>query len=129
MYATHNAGKSVVTERSIRTSKTKIDKYMFSISKNMYVDMLSDIVNKYNNTYQSTIKMILVDVRSRTYIDFDKKNNKKDPKFKFGDHVRISEYKNIFHIRLEPIKQIYYSLISIFLYLYLFTYIIHQFRT
>ena len=129
MYATHNAGKSVVTERSIRTSKTKIDTYMFSISKNMYVDMLSDIVNKYNNTYQSTIKMILVDVRSRTYIDFDKKNNKKDPKFKFGDHVRISEYKNIFHIRLEPIKQIYYSLISIFLYLYLFTYIIHQFRT
>ena len=128
MYATHNAGKSVVTERSIRTSKTKIDKYMFSISKNMYVDMLSDIVNKYNNTYQSTIKMILVDVRSTTYIDFDKKNNKKDPKFKFGDHVRISEYKNIFHIRLEPIKQIYYSLISIFLYLYLFTYI-YQFRT
>ena len=128
MYATHNAGKSVVTERSIRTSKTKIDKYMFSISKNMYVDMLSDIVNKYNNTYQSTIKMILVDVRSSTYIDFDKKNNKKDPKFKFGDHVRTSEYKNIFHIRLEPIKQIYYSLISIFLYLYLFTYI-YQFRT
>ena len=128
MYATHNAGKSVVTERSIRTSKTKIDKYMFSISKYMYVDMLSDIVNKYNNTYQSTIKMILVDVRSSTYIDFDKKNNKKDPKFKFGDHVRTSEYKNIFHIRLEPIKQIYYSLISIFLYLYLFTYI-YQFRT
>ena len=128
MYATHNAGKSVVTERSIRTSKTKIDKYMFSISKNMYVDMLSDIVNKYNNTYQSTIKMILVDVRSSTYIDFDKKNNQKDPKFKFGDHVRTSEYKNIFHIRLEPIKQIYYSLISIFLYLYLFTYI-YQFRT
>ena len=91
MYATHNAGKSVVTERSIRTSKTKIDKYMFSISKNMYVDMLSDIVNKYNNTYQSTIKMILVDVRSSTYIDFNKKNNKKDPKFKFGDHVRILE--------------------------------------
>ena len=62
----------------------------------MYINKLDDIVNKYNNTYHSTIKMKPLDVKSRTYIDFDKKNNKEDSKFKVGDHVRISKYKNIF---------------------------------
>ena len=62
----------------------------------MYVDKLDDIVNKYNNTYHSTIKMKTVDVKSNTYIDSSKEINDKDPKFKISDFVRISKYKNIF---------------------------------
>ena len=53
---------------------------MTSTSKNAYIDKLDDIVNKYNNTY-STIKMKPVVIKSSTYIDFNKKNNKEDPKF------------------------------------------------
>ena len=56
MYSTHNEGKSVVTERFIRTLKNKIYKYMTSISKNVYIDKLDDIVDEYNNTYITTIK-------------------------------------------------------------------------
>ena len=96
MYSTHNEGKSVIAERFIRTLKNKIYKYMTSISKNVYIDKLDDIVNKYNNTYHSTIKMKPVDVKSNTYIDSSKEINDKDPKFKIGDIVRISKYKNIF---------------------------------
>ena len=62
----------------------------------MYINKLGDIVNKYNNTYHRTIKMKLVDVTPSMYIDFDKENNKEFPKFKVGDNVRISKYKNIF---------------------------------
>ena len=62
----------------------------------MYIDKLDDIVNEYNNTYHRTIKMKPVDVKDNTYIDFKKEVNDKDPKFKVGDHVRISKYKNIF---------------------------------
>ena len=61
----------------------------------MYIDKLDDIVNKYNNTYQRTINMKPVNIKSNTYSDFNKENNKEDPKFKNGDHVRISKYKNI----------------------------------
>ena len=68
MYSTHNEGKSVVAERFIKTLKSKIYKYMTSISKNVY----------------------------NTYINTSKEINNKDPKFKVGDHVRISKYKNIF---------------------------------
>ena len=57
MYSTHNEGKSVIAERFIRTLKTKIYKHMTSISKNVYIDKLYDIVNKYNNKYRRTIKM------------------------------------------------------------------------
>ena len=96
MYLIHNEGKSVVTERFIRILKTKIYKYMTSLSKNVYVDILDDTVDKYNNTYHRTIKMKPVDVEDNTYIDFEKEVNDKDPKFKVGDHVRISKYKNIF---------------------------------
>ena len=63
---------------------------MTSISKNVYIDKLDDIVNEYNNTYR-TIKMKPVDVKDNTYIDFKKEVNDKDPKFKIGDHVRISK--------------------------------------
>ena len=96
MYSIHNEGKSVVAERFIRTLKTKIYKYMAAISKNVYIDKLDDIINEYNNTYHRAIKMKPVDVKDNTYIDFGKEVNNKDPKFKIGDHVRISKYKNIF---------------------------------
>ena len=96
MYLIHNEGKSVVAERFIGILKNKIYKYMTAISKNVYIDKLDDIVNEYNNTYHKTIKMKPVDLKDNTYIDFEKECNNKDPKFKIGDHVRISKYKNIF---------------------------------
>ena len=96
IYSTHNEGKSVVAERFIRTIKNKIYKYMTSISKNVYIDKLDDIVNEYNNTYHRAIEMKPTDVKDNRYIDFGKKVSDNDPKFKVGDHVRISKYKNIF---------------------------------
>ena len=96
MYSANNEGKSVIAERFIRTLKSKIYKYMTSISKNVHIDKLDDIVRKYNNTYHTSIKMKPIDVKDNTYIDFKKEVNDKDPKFKVGDHVRISKYKNIF---------------------------------
>ena len=96
MYSTHNEGKSVVAERFIRTLKSKIYKYMTSISKNVYIHKLDDIVDEYNNTYHTTIKMKPIGVKDNTYINADKEINNKDPKFKVGDRVRISKYKNIF---------------------------------
>ena len=96
MYSTHNEGKSVVAERFFRTLKGKIYKYMTSISKNVYSDKLDDIVDEYNNTYHATIKMKPIKVKDNTYINTSKEINNKDPKFKVGDHVRISKYKNIF---------------------------------
>ena len=69
---------------------------MTSISKNVYIDKLDDIVNEYNNTYRRTIKMKSVDIKDNTYIDFSKKVNARDPKFKVGDRVGISKSKNIF---------------------------------
>ena len=61
----------------------------------MYIDKLDGIVNKYNNTYHSTIKMKPVNVKSNKYINSGKEINDKDPKFKVGNHVRISKHKNI----------------------------------
>ena len=101
MYSIHNKGKSVVAERFIRTLKTKIYKHMTSVSKHLYIDKLNDIVGEYNNTYHRTIKMKPVDVKDNIYIDFKKKVNDKYPKFKVGDHVRISIYKNIFAKRIH----------------------------
>ena len=96
MYSTHNERKSIVAERFIKTLKSKIYKYMTSISKNVYIDKIDDIVDEYNNTYHTTIKMKPIDVEDNTYINTRKKINNKDPKFKVGDYVRISKYKNIF---------------------------------
>ena len=96
MHLTHNEGKSVVAERFIRTLKNKIYMYMTSISKNMCIDKLDDIVNEYNNTYHRTIKMKPIDAKDNTYINIGKEANDKDAKYKVGDHVRISIYKNIF---------------------------------
>ena len=95
MYSTYNDGKLVIAERFIRTLKNKIYKHMISISKNVYIDKLDDIVNKYSNTYHTAIKMKPTDVKDNTYINIDKEVNDEDPKFKVGDHVRISKYKNI----------------------------------
>ena len=96
MYSTNNEGKSVAAERFIRTLKNKIYKYMMSISKNVYIDKLDDIVKKYNNTCHTSIKMKPVDVKDNTYIGFEKEVNDKNHKFNVGDQVRISKYKNIF---------------------------------
>ena len=96
MYSTHNGRKSVVAERFIRTLKSKIYKYMTSISKNVYIDKLDEIVDEYNNTYHTTIKMKPIDVKDNKYMSTSKEVNNKDPKLKVGNHVRISKYKNIF---------------------------------
>ena len=72
MYSTHNEGKSLIAERFIRTLKSKIYKYMTSTSKNVYIDKLDDIVDEYNNTYHTTIKMKPIGVKDNTYINADK---------------------------------------------------------
>ena len=102
MYSTHSKGKSVVTERFIRTIKSKICKYMTLISKNMYIDKLDDIVNECNNRYHRTIKMKPIDVKDNTYINIDKEVNDKGPKFKVVDHVRISKCKKFFAKGYSP---------------------------
>ena len=104
MYSTFNEGKSVVTERFIRTLKNKLYKHMAASGKNVYYDVLDDVVNKYNNTKHSAIKMKPTDVKNnkRVYID---EHNQKDTttssssersRFKVGDRVNISKFKNIF---------------------------------
>ena len=69
---------------------------MTAISKYIYFDVLDDIVNKYNTTIHETIKMKPIDVMDDSYAEYNEDFNKKDPKFKVGDNVRISKYKNIF---------------------------------
>ena len=85
MYSTYNEGKSVEAERSIRTLKNKLYKHMTATGKNVYYDVLDDVVNKYNNTKHSSIKMKPI-----------------DSKFKVGDRVRISRYKNVFAKGYDP---------------------------
>ena len=96
MYSTYNEGKSVVAERFIRTLKNKLYKHMTAIGKNVYYDVLDDVVNEYNNTKHSTIKMKPRDVKDnnkRVYID---ENNRKSARYNIGDRVRKSKFKNIF---------------------------------
>ena len=96
MYSTYNEGKSAVAERFIRTLKDKLYIHMTATGKNVYYDVLEDLINKYNNTEHSTIEMKPIDVREinkSVYID---EHNEKDSRFKVGDRVRISRYKNIF---------------------------------
>ena len=81
MYSTYNEGKSVVAERFIRTLKNKIFKHMTAISKNVYFDVLDDIVDKYNNTVYRSIKMKPIDVTSDSYAEYNKDSNQKYPKF------------------------------------------------
>ena len=68
---------------------------MTAISKNVYFDVLDDIVDEYDNTYHKTIKMKPIDVRDDSFAEYNEESNEKDPKFKVGDHVRISKFKNI----------------------------------
>ena len=91
MYSAYNEGKSVVAERFIRTLKNKIFKCVTAISKNVYFDVLDDIDNKYNNTIHKTLKMKPIDVMGDSYAEYNQDFNKKDPKFKLGDRVRISK--------------------------------------
>ena len=74
---------------------------MTSVSKNVYIDNLDDIVGEYNNTYHRIIKMKPVDDKDNRYIDFKKEVSDKDSKFKVSDHVRISKYKNIYQTSLK----------------------------
>ena len=92
MYPIHNEGKSVVAERFIRTLKNN---NMTAVSKKFFIDVSDDIVNKYNNTYHRTITMKPIDVKPDYFAKYNEESNEKDPKFKIGDHVRISKYKNI----------------------------------
>ena len=90
MYSTYNEGKSVVTERFIRTLKNKSFKDMSAVSKNIYLDVLDDIVNKYNNTVH---RMKPINVTSDSYAEYNEDSNVTKSKFKVGDHFRISKYK------------------------------------
>ena len=101
MYSTYNKGKSVVAERFIRTLTSNLSKHMTAIGKNVYYDVLNDVVNKYNSTKHSTIKMKPIDVKNnkRIYID---EHKEKHSRFKVGDRVRISKFKNIFAKRYTP---------------------------
>ena len=96
MCSKYNDGKSVVPERFIRTLKNKTFQHMTAVSKNVYFDVLDDIVDKYNNRVHRTIKMKPIDLISDSYAEYIEDSNITNPKVKVGDHVRASKYKNIF---------------------------------
>ena len=87
---------TVSSKNGYKTMTLLCIQHIMKESKNVYIDKLDDIVNEYNNAYHRTIKMKPIDVKDNTYVNIDKEVNKKDPKLKVGDHVRISKYKNIF---------------------------------
>ena len=105
MYSTFNEGKSVVAERFIRALKNKLYKHMTATGKNVYYDVLDEVVNEYNNTKHNTVKMKRKDVKNdtakssafarnkRVYID---EHNEKSARYNIGDRVRISKFKYIF---------------------------------
>ena len=88
--------KSVVVERPLGNLKNKIYMYLTLISKNVNIDKLDDIVNKYSNTYQSTIKIKPADAKSSTYINSSKEINDENRKPKIGGFVGISKYERHF---------------------------------
>ena len=89
MHSKYNERKCVVAERFIRTFKNKIYKHMAAISKNVYFNVLDDIVDVYNNAYHKTYKMKPADVGDDSFAEYNEESNEKDPKFKVGDYVRI----------------------------------------
>ena len=95
MYSTYTEGKSVLAEDLLERWRKKFFNKT-AVSINAYFDVLADIVNKYNNTVHRSIKMKPINITSDSYAEYNEDSNKKDPKFKVGDHVRISKYKNIF---------------------------------
>ena len=103
MYSIYNEGKSVVAERFIRSLKNKIYKRMTAISKNLYFDDLDDIVEQMLTVeLLKTMNMKPIDVKSDSFAEYNEESNEKDPKFKVGDHVRISKFKNVFAKVYEP---------------------------
>ena len=94
MYSTYNEGKSVVAKRFIRTLKNKIFKHMTAVSKNIYLDVLDDIVYKYNTTVRRTIKMKPIDVTSDSYAEYNEDSSKKTLTLKL---VIMLEFQNIKH--------------------------------
>ena len=96
MYSKHNEGKSVVVERFIKTLKNKIYRHMTAISKSVYFNVLDDIVDEFSNTYHTTVRMKLIDVKSDSFAEYNEESNEKYLTFKASDHVRISKYKDIF---------------------------------
>ena len=100
MHSVHNEEKPITAERLIRTLKNNIYKYMTSISKNVYIDELDNIVKKYNNTYHRKIKMKPVDVMSNTYIESSKEINDKDRKFKiFAQNITLQIKKKFLSLK------------------------------
>ena len=102
MHSTFNEGKSVAAERFIRALRNKLYKHMRDTGKNVYYDVLDDVINEYNNTKHNTIKMKPKDVKNdnnRVYID---EYNKKSARYNVGDRVRISKFKNIFAKEYTP---------------------------
>ena len=95
------AKRFIVAERFIRTLKNKIFKHMTTISKHFYFDVLDNIVNKYNKTVNRTFKTKPI-VTDDSYSEYNENPNKKNPKFKVGDNVRISKYTNIFAKGYSP---------------------------
>ena len=75
MYSRHNDGKSGIAERFITILKNRIDKQITSISQNVYIDKLDDLINKYSNTHNSTIRIKPVDWKANTYINCNKEVN------------------------------------------------------
>ena len=102
MYLTYTEGKSVVAGSFIRLLKNKIYKHMTAVSKIVYFDVLDDIVNKYNNTFHRAIKMKPIDITSDSYAENSADSNKKDPKFKVGDHLKNMKIQNIFAKGYSP---------------------------
>ena len=96
MHSTHNEGKSVVAERFVWTLKKNIYKYMTSVSKNVYINKLDYVVDKYNNRYRRTIKIKPVDVKSGNYFEYNDNSNDTDSKFQVGDKVRLLKCNNFF---------------------------------
>ena len=101
VYSTYNEGKSVVAERFNRTLKSKIFKHMKAVLKNVYFDVLDDIINKYNSTIHRTIKMKPIDFTSDSYAEYIEDSNEKDPKFKVSDRVKYENTK-IFLLKDTP---------------------------
>ena len=95
MHSTYNEGKSVVAKRFIKNLKYNIYKHMTADSKNVYLDVLNNLVDKCNNTFHRTMEMKPIDVKSDSYAEHNVDSNEKDPKYKVGDHVRNSS-KNFF---------------------------------
>ena len=96
MYSTYNEGKSVVTERFIRTLKNKLYKHMTAIGKNVYWNVLDDVVDKYNDTVNRSIGTKPKDVKNNKKVVYVEESNEKSARFSVGDCVRILKFKNVF---------------------------------